>query len=368
MTFNKGTKALVHTAVTTALVLAASVATAQTANTLTQQREQQQEQQRQEQERQRQEQERQRQEQERQQQQQQQQQQRQGIAQGVDLPNVPVYALTSDNAIYVLRTGASNYVRLGRVEAEGGNLIGMDFRPADGKLYAVTDLGAIYTIPISQSSVGQAQRVSIMNPRFTGGFEMLFDFNPVANAIRVAGSNDQNLAVVNGTDGSNLSTTVAQTKFAYTTGDVNFGQDPELSGGSYTNNFRGATTTIFYAIDHDKDTLVTIADKTATGSSNTGGGKLQTIGNLVDQSGNRVNLSPTADIDIYTDKSGKNFLVGQATRLLFSIDLSQINPNLQVGKTQTVVVKWGPPAALPGSSEPLPLTGGVFDVALPIAQ
>lgn len=334
MTFNKATKGLVHTAVTTALVLAASVATAQTATTYTANTASS--------------------------------YRPRGVAQGVDVPNAPVYALTSDNAIYVLRPGASNYVRLGRVETEGGNLIGMDFRVADGKLYALTDLGVIYTIPISQYGVGQAKRVSTMNPRFTGGFEMLFDFNPVANAIRVAGSNDQNLAVVNGTDGSNLSTTVAQTKFAYVQGDPNFGQDPELSGGAYTNNIAGATTTLFYAIDHDKDTLVTIMDKTATGSSNTGGGKLQTIGNFVDQYGNRVNLSPTSDIDIYTDEAGKNYIVGQTTRLLFSIDLSQINPSLAVGKTQKVVVKWGPPAALPGSSAPL--TGGVWDIALPIAQ
>jgi Domain of unknown function (DUF4394) len=336
MTFNKATKGLVHTAVATALVLAATAATAQTASTLTTTTSSYQSQGR-------------------------------GVAQGVTLPaNVPVYALTSDNAIYVLRPGASNYVRLGRVETEGGNLIGMDFRVADGKLYALTDLGGLYTIPITQYSVGTAKRVSTMNPRFTGGFEMLFDFNPVANAIRVAGSNDQNLAVVNGTDGSNLSTTVAQTKFAYTTGDVNFGQDPELSGGAYTNNIAGATTTLFYAIDHDKDTLVTIADKTATGSSNTGGGKLQTIGSLVDVNGNKVNLSPTTDFDIYTDKAGKNYLVGQTTRLLFSIDLSQVNTSLAVGQTQKIVVKWGPPAALPGSTAPL--TGGVWDIALPIAQ
>jgi hypothetical protein len=339
MTLNKS--ALVHAAVTTALFLVASVATAQTASKTTastastastqsslRPR---------------------------------------GVAAGLDLPpGVPIYALTSDNAIYVLRPGEPNYARLGRVETEGGNLIGIDFRPADGKLYALTDLGTLYTIPVSKYGVGQATRVSTMNPRFTGGFEMLMDFNPVANAIRVAGSNDQNLAVVNGTDGSNLSTTVAQTKFAYAAGDVNAGKDPELSGGTYSNNFAGATTTLFYAIDHDTDSLVTIADKTATGSSNTGGGQLQTIGQFYDEAGNRLNMSPTSDMDIYTDKAGKNWLVGQTTRLLFSIDLSQINPTLAVGKTQRIVVKRGSPAALPGSSAPL--TGGVWDIALPIAQ
>jgi hypothetical protein len=329
MTLNKAQSALVHTAVTTALLLAASVATAQTATTNTLRP--------------------------------------RGVAAGLDIPpNSPVYALTSDNAIYVLRPGYPNYQRLGRVETEGGNLIGIDFRPADGKLYGLTDLGVLYTIPVSQTSVGQATRVSVMNPRFTGGFEAVVDFNPVANALRVMGSNDQNRAVVNGTDGSNLSTTVAQTTFAYAQGDVNFGKDPEITGGAYNNNFVGATATLFYTIDADLDTLVTIADKTATGSSNTGGGKLQTIGQFYDEAGNRLNMSPTSDLDIYTDKAGKNYLVGQTTRLLFTIDLSQINPNLPLGQTQKVIVKRGSPAALPGSYAPL--TGGVWDVAIPTAQ
>jgi len=292
------------------------------------------------------------------------------IAAGVTLPNANIYALTSDNAIYVLRPGASQYSRLGRVNTpDGGNLIGIDFRPADNtptKLYGLTDLGTLYNIDVSAARFGQLTKVSTMNPRFTGGFEMLMDFNPVANALRVAGSNDQNLAVVNGGDGSNLSTTVAQTRFAYVAGDVNEGKDPELTGGAYTNNFVGATSTLFYAVDADLDTLVTIADKTATGSSNTGGGKLQTIGSFVDENGNRLNMSPTTDLDIYTDRNGTNFLVGQTTRLLFSIDLSQINPNLPIGQTQKVVVKRGPPAPLPGSNAPL--TGGVFDIAIPTPQ
>ena len=296
-----------------------------------------------------------------------------GIAAGVVLPpGVPVYALTSDNAIYVLRPGAGQYTRLGRVNTpDGGNLIGIDFRPADNtptKLYGLTDLGTLYNIDVSVQRFGQITKVSTMNPRFTGGFENIFDFNPVVNAIRVAGSNDQNLAVVNGADGSNLSTTVAQTRFAYAQGDVNFGKDPELSGGAYTNNVAGATTTLFYAVDHDLDTLVTIADKTATGSSNTGGGQLKTIGSFYDEQGNKLNMSPTTDWDIYTDRSGINYLVGQTTRLLFSIDLSQVNQNIALGKTQKVIVKRGPPASLLPGGNGLPLTGGIWDIAMPSLQ
>ena len=293
-----------------------------------------------------------------------------GVAAGVTLPRQPVYALTSDNAIYVLKPGTGNYTRLGRVNTpDGGNLIGIDFRPADNtptKLYGLTDLGTLYNIDVSTQRFGQLTRVSTMTPRFTGGFGAVVDFNPVANALRVMGSNDQNLAVVNGTNGANLSTVAVQTKFAYAQGDVNAGKDPEITGGAYTNNFAGATTTLFYMVDAEQDTLVTIADKTATGSSNTGGGQLKTIGSFVDEQGNKLNMSPTTDWDIYTDRSGINYLVGQTTRLLFSIDLSQVNQNIALGKTQKVVVKRGPPAGLPGSNAPL--TGGVFDIAIPTQQ
>ena len=88
MTLKSTTSALVYTAVSTALLLGASVAGAATATTATKQpatntsptiR-------------------------------------GNGVAGGLTLPNQPIYALTSDNAIYVLKPGASNYVRLGRVE------------------------------------------------------------------------------------------------------------------------------------------------------------------------------------------------------------------------------------------------------------
>lgn len=290
-----------------------------------------------------------------------------GVATGVALPRAKIYALTSDNAIYLLKPGASQYVRLGRADfSDAGNLIGIDFRAADAtpnRLYGLTDKGNLYTIDVSSNGVGGTTFVSSMNPRFTGGFSGLIDFNPVLNALRVAGSNDQNLAVLNGADGSNLTQTVAQTPFAYAQGDVNFGKDPELVGGAYTNNYAGAPNTLFYLVDHNLDTLVTISTRNATGSSNTGGGQLQTIGKFVDENGGALNMSPTSDFDIYTDSNNVNYLVGQTTRLLFSIDLSQIDPNLPLGKTQNVVVKRGRAAPLPGSNAPL--TGGVFDIAIP---
>jgi hypothetical protein len=82
----------------------------------------------------------------------------------IDAHNTNIYALTTDNFVYVLLP-------------DGGNLIGIDFRPADAKLYGLTDLGGIFTIDVSTFSVGNAALVSTLNPRFIGGFGNVMDFN-----------------------------------------------------------------------------------------------------------------------------------------------------------------------------------------------
>jgi Domain of unknown function (DUF4394) len=286
------------------------------------------------------------------------------ITTGLNLPNRNIYALTSDNAIYLLVPGASQYTRLGRVSnTDGGNLIGIDFRPADKTptiMYGLTDKGQIYKIDVSTTNLATTL-VSTLSQNFAGGFGSLMDFNPVVNALRIIGSNDQNFAVVNSTN--NLDTVAVQTTLAYAQGDVNSGKNPEITGGAYSNNFVGATTTLFYMVDHNLDTLVTIANKT-NGSSATGGGQLQTIGRFRDSAGNLLNMSPTTDFDIYTNANGVNFLVGQTTRLLFTIDLSQTSiQNATLGNQQRVIVARGPAAPLPGANAPL--TGGVFDIAIP---
>lgn len=256
---------------------------------------------------------------------------------GIIMPKTSVYALNTDNTIFVLTPGSTGFNRLGRVTTTNGNLIGIDFRVSDGLLYAVTDTGSLYTISLNSSRLGEANLVSNLTPRFAGGFQSLMDFNPVLDAIRLIGSNDQNFAVVN--SGGNLNATAAQTALSYMAGDVNAGVDPNVSAGSYTNNFVGATTTLFYGIDFDLDTFVTIQPATPGGSSATGGGKLQTLGRLVTPSGAMINVAPTVDFDIYSDGAGGNSVVGVSGRTLFTIDLSQIDPNQALGTTQNVVAR-----------------------------
>lgn len=276
---------------------------------------------------------------------------------GINPPPVStIYTLTADNRIYALRSGDNQFRLVGAVRGVNGNLIGFDVRPAapgaiqraPGEpsvgtpiVYGLSDTGGLYQITLNQGNV-TAQQISTLNPNFAGGAQSLFDFNPVIDAIRIIGSNNQNYAVVKGANGV-LNTTAVQTSTAYAAGDVNQGKTPSLSGGSYDNNLSNAKNTLFYAIDSALDTFVTIAKPlSATGSSNTGGGQLQTIGPLVTPQGQRINVNSTADIDCLTDQNGRNDYqkcFGISGTTFFEIDLNQINLNLPLGQTQPVVVK-----------------------------
>src|SRR5215813_6754287 len=240
---------------------------------------------------------------------------------GIIMPKTAIYALNANNVLFFLTPPATSFTRLVRVTQADGNLIGIDFRVSDGLLYALTDTGSIYTIDLSTTNLGAVTKVSSISPRFAGGFQSLMDFNPVLSAIRLIGSNDQNFAVVN-SNGGNLNATAVQTAITYPAGDVNAGKDPNIACGAYTNNYVGATFTIFYAIDYDLDTFVTIPPATPGGSSATGGGQLQTIGPLVTPRGVPVNVSPTTDFDIFTTQSGgviTNNIIGVSGRRLFTI-------------------------------------------------
>jgi Domain of unknown function (DUF4394)/Carbohydrate binding module (family 6) len=261
-------------------------------------------------------------------------------ASGIIMPRTSVYALDTDNTIFVLVPGTTAFVSLVRVPdgAVDGNLIGLDFRPADGNnnfVYAVTDTSKIYRIRLTSSGLGSATLVSTVTPSFPSGYQSLTDFNPVVNALRLIGSDTLNYAVVN--NNGNLNTTAVQTALTYNTADVARGISPRVSAGSYNNNVNGATVTLFYAIDYNRDTLVTIDPPPTGGSSATGGGVLRTIGNLVAPTGARIKTSPTADIDIFTLSNGANRLIGISGRTFFTIDLAQVTPASALGTTKNIV-------------------------------
>ncbi len=141
---------------------------------------------------------------------------------------------------------------------------GIDFRPADGGLYALGSFNNLYRL---DTACGSATRVG-MGPFSPGlnGSSFGFDFNPVIDRIRTVSDADQNL-VLNPNDGGST----AVTNLFYAAGDANFGANPNIVGSAYTNSFAGAMTTQLYGIDAGLDVLVRQANSAGT---------LETVGSL----------------------------------------------------------------------------------------
>ncbi|MBO0937323.1 DUF4394 domain-containing protein [Fibrella sp. HMF5335] len=117
----------------------------------------------------------------------------------------------------------------------GETLYGIDFRPANGQLYAVGSTSRLYTI---NTSNGAATAVGSQFSTLLSGTDAGFDFNPTVDRIRLVTNTGQNLRL-NPNDGT----------IAATDGNLNPGT-PNVTGAAYTNNFAGATTTTLYGIDN----------------------------------------------------------------------------------------------------------------------
>jgi len=187
-----------------------------------------------------------------------------------------MFALTDRNSLLNFNPGTPgviNSVRFITGLSRGENVVGIDFRPANGQLYALTTANRLYTINPSNGNatpVGAAPLTTALSGQSFG-----FDFNPVPDRIRVVSDADQDLrlnpnnAAVAGVDGT----------IAFAAGDPNAGQNPNVVGSAYTNSFAGSTSTTLYEIDSNLDALVTQGSVgSAPVSPNTG--QLFTVGAL----------------------------------------------------------------------------------------
>lgn len=133
--------------------------------------------------------------------------------------------------------------------AAGENLLGIDFRPATGVLYALGSTSRIYSI---NSDTGVATAIGSPGAFTLNGTRFGFDFNPTVDRIRVTSDADQNLRL-NPNDGT---LTAADGTLAYASGDSLSGFNPNVVGSAYTNNFSGSGATILYNIDSSFDRLL----------------------------------------------------------------------------------------------------------------
>lgn len=172
----------------------------------------------------------------------------------------------------------------------GESLLGIDFRPANGSLYALSadagNIGRLYTI---NTTTGAATLASTLSTPLGGANGFGMDFNPVPDRLRIVNSSGQNLRV-------NVDTgaVTTDTNLAYAVGDSKFGINPSVSAAAYSNNFAGSVVTTLYDLDIE---LKLLAIQTPPN-----GGVLNTVGAL----GVTPNSIERAGLDILTDSGGTN--------------------------------------------------------------
>ena len=148
-----------------------------------------------------------------------------------------IAALTGDATLVHINPQTRAATRTVAITGVDAPIAGIDLRPADGMLYALTYSGAVFTIdPMS----GAATRKSQLRVAPSAAGAVTVDFNPVANRLRIISVGGANLrANVDNGDVTNDQ-------------DLRFaegGGQPSVIAGAYTNSVSGATETTLFDID-----------------------------------------------------------------------------------------------------------------------
>lgn len=167
-----------------------------------------------------------------------------GNINGLAIPTSPVaFAVDESNNLL-----AFNFMSVGTPVSKpitglqtGETVVGIDFRPVNGQLYALGSSSRIYVLNTSSGAATAIGSSIFTTP--LAGTAFGFDFNPTVDRIRCV----SNL-------GLNLRLHPETGLVAAVDGILNPGT-PTVTASAYTNNFAGATTTILYNIDSATDKL-----------------------------------------------------------------------------------------------------------------
>src|SRR5688572_6762866 len=154
-------------------------------------------------------------------------------------PDQLVYGLTDMNELvsfnarnpqmFISKTNISGI-------ASGEKLLSIDFRPATGELYALSDASKLYVIN-TKSSASRVVNTMAFTPAISGSVASI-DFNPTVDRIRLVTNTGQNLRI-------NPETGVT----AATDMNINGSKTPAVTGIAYSNSKAGATATTLFDID-----------------------------------------------------------------------------------------------------------------------
>jgi hypothetical protein len=208
-------------------------------------------------------------------------------------------ALLDDGSLVVFRLDDAAGVRVTSPKGVSGRLVGVDVRPADGRLYGLAGGTDVYRI---DPASGDATLVSTLTVPFDGDIRSGFDFNPQADRLRLVSSDGRNLRV-----NVLLGATAVDAPLAYAASDASAGRRPRITAAAYANNRPGVATTTLYEVDAEASTLV-IQDPPNDGI-------LKTVGPL------GFDVGPLAGFDITTDADGRDHSYLAVGDTLYTVDL-----------------------------------------------
>ncbi|SHG73160.1 DUF4394 domain-containing protein [Pedobacter caeni] len=167
-----------------------------------------------------------------------------GPIEGIAIPTDPV-AYATDNANNFLIFNPMSPAALVSKPITGlaslESIVGIDFRPANGQIYALSSSSRLYTVNAATGAltpVGSGTLTTLLLGNSFG-----FDFNPTVDRIRIVSNTGQNLRLHPETGA-----------VVFIDGILKPGS-PSISAAAYTNNFLGATETTLFDIDHTTDKL-----------------------------------------------------------------------------------------------------------------
>ncbi|MEO9337740.1 DUF4394 domain-containing protein [Mesorhizobium sp. SB112] len=185
------------------------------------------------------------------------------------------------------------------VEVEGvDTLIGIDLRPADNKLYGVAGDGTIVTIDLETGAATAGAKLGETLPE---GVKASVDFNPMADRLRVMGSDGTNLRAHPDTG-----EVTVDGKLNFEAGDANAEKTPEIVATAYLNSFGKPEKTAMYDIDAAGNFIQQTAPNDGT---------LKTIGSL------GIESATTFAFDIQTTEDGTNTPWVAAGGALYKVNL-----------------------------------------------
>lgn len=209
-----------------------------------------------------------------------------------------VAVLIGNDTIAIVDIDAKKATKSMKVTGINGALVGIDVRPADGMLYGLVDDGTVVTIDIS----GKATTKSKLEMMLAKGVTATVDFNPVADRLRVIGSDGTNLRA-NVDDGK----VTKDGQLKYADSDVNKGKSPRIVAGAYTNSVKGSKETALFDIDAAAGALVKQAPPND--------GILNTVGMLGAK-------ADSVAFDIWSDGQSRNEAWAMTGGELWRIDLA----------------------------------------------